>query len=83
MGPRGWAKGQPRQEWQEIVLSYWCPDCDAGPGRWCLTRNGHDKPEPHAARVEMVARCVRCHQWMTSPQEIGADLCPRCSALVR
>lgn len=78
---RGRGKGQPKQVWQEVVLSYWCPVCDSGPGRWCLTSTGHEKPEPHAARVEVVARCPRCAAW------IGADwpdeYCPRCAVLMR
>jgi hypothetical protein len=76
----GRAMGQPPVEWRLIVESYWCRDCDAGPGTHCITRNLHPKGEPHMSRVNDVARCPRCNAWVHA--EWPELLCPRCDMLV-
>lgn len=73
--------GQTPQEWTLIVLSYWCPDCDSGPGRRCITRRGAPKSEPHVARVDVVSRCKRCKAWLHADWPF--DVCYRCAALLR
>jgi len=46
-------------KWREVVHSYPCPTCTAGPGDWCLTMHGERKYEPHSDR----SRVASAHDW--------------------
>lgn len=54
--------GARRTWWREVVTSYPCPICDAGPGEPCQTWTGHPKFEPHADR----SRIAAAHHWKTA-----------------
>jgi len=41
--------------WREVVHSYPCPLCTAGPGDWCVTSTGFRKYEPHSDRARLAA----------------------------
>lgn len=45
--------------WREVVESYPCEVCGAGPGDHCVGPRGHEKWEPHACR----SRLASAHGW--------------------
>jgi hypothetical protein len=46
--------------WREVVISYPCDTCGAGPGDRCRTVTDHEKWEPHAARSLLASN----HYWL-------------------
>lgn len=43
----------PMVRWREVVQSYPCEVCGAGPGDRCITYSGVEKYEAHAARSRL------------------------------
>lgn len=69
--------------WADLVWSYPCPDCGAGPGSNCRTVAGGTKAEPHASRVHVIARCRACEQWLhADAADAGVERCDACLAKI-
>lgn len=67
--------------WRAHLLSYPCPDCDAGPGERCHTSGGREAHDyVHAARLRTVERCYACGAYLPSDQEPGT-LCDYCATV--
>ena len=87
------ARRQRRQRvitWRMVVTSYPCTECNAAPGRACLTISGVPKPEPHAARsraardrgwafADAPARCVKCNGPLPGDNPDSPQRCVRCA----
>lgn len=72
---------QPPGTWHNILRSYPCEACDAGPGEPCVTASGRKSALEHSARQHLVGRCPRCSGMLDADHPPGT-LCPHC-ALVR
>lgn len=67
--------------WRELVQSYPCLECGAGPGEPCVTKGGNSKYECHAIRSHVMDHCPKCGARMAADAQPG-EVCDRC-ALVR
>lgn len=72
--------------WRDIVNSFPCETCNAGPGEVCRTITGNRKNEPHAPRAYLAARnadkCHKCGDRLPAESDPG-DTCGRCRLIRR
>jgi hypothetical protein len=69
-----------RALWRDLLESYPCPVCDAGPGDPCRTATGNVSQLPHADRTRGAQRCRGCSVKLHAEAD-PLDYCDHCQLL--